>query len=98
MARQPKSLLITGASSGLGLSLALQALRLGHKVVATARNPETAAKNHPDLEALGGRWVGLDVTLTSTAQRVAEIVKQYQVNVLVNNAGYAILGSLEDTR
>lgn len=90
------SFLITGASSGLGLEIATEALRAGHSVVATARDPATAAKNHPEIESLGGTWYQLDVTRPDTKDRVAAVVKEKGVNVLVNNAGYGILGSLED--
>ncbi|KAF7552338.1 hypothetical protein G7Z17_g4412 [Cylindrodendrum hubeiense] len=91
------SFLITGASSGLGLQLAVEALKAGHSVVATARNPTTAAQNHPEVEELGGSWFQLDVTHANTKERVAEVVREKGINVLINNGGYGILGSLEDT-
>ncbi|KAH7140153.1 hypothetical protein B0J13DRAFT_477158 [Dactylonectria estremocensis] len=91
------SFLITGASSGLGLQLAVEALKAGHSVVATARNPTKAAQDHPEVEELGGSWLQLDVTHTDTKERVDKAVQERQVNVLVNCAGYGILGSLEDT-
>ncbi|KAM7195493.1 oxidoreductase clan [Rhypophila sp. PSN 637] len=90
------SFLITGASSGLGLQIATEALKGGHSVVATARDPTAAAQSHPEIESLGGSWAQLDVTRPDTKDRVAEIVKEKSVNVLVNNAGYGLLGSLED--
>ena len=90
--------LITGASSGLGLQIALEALRRGHKVIGTARNVSKASRENPDLEKLGGKWFALDVTDPQTQSLVAGIVVSEGVNVLINNAGYAILGSLEDTR
>ena len=92
----PYYFLITGASSGLGLQTAIEALRSGHSVVATARDPTSAARDHPEIESLGGTWMQLDVTHADTKERVAAVVREKGVNVLVNNAGYGLLGSLED--
>ncbi|PNP38999.1 hypothetical protein TGAMA5MH_09225 [Trichoderma gamsii] len=91
------SFLITGASSGLGLEIALEALKQGHVVAAGARNPSEAAKQHPEVQQLGGKWVELDVTRADTKESVARIVKDAGVDVLINCAGYGILGSLENT-
>lgn len=51
--------------------MALAALRAGHCVVGTGRNIEFAAKNSPEFERLGGRWLQLDVSQPE-AQRVVE--------------------------
>ncbi|KAM0248013.1 hypothetical protein ACHAQJ_009648 [Trichoderma viride] len=91
------SFLITGASSGLGIEIALEALKQGHAVVAAARNPSAASKEHPEVQKLGGIWVELDVTRADTKDSVAKVVKEAGVNVLINCAGYGILGSLENT-
>jgi short-subunit dehydrogenase len=90
--------LVTGASSGLELHISLQALQSGHSVLGTARNPEKAAKEHPEFEQLGGLWQILDVTDPKAQSIVEKVVRDNGVNVLVNNAGYSLLGSLEDTR
>lgn len=91
--------LITGASSGFGTVLAEKALRLGYKVIATARNPAKAAQQHPEIEALGGQWLQLDVNSAETKQKVEAAIKEAgRIDVVVNNAGYSILGSVEDMR
>ena len=95
---QPFSFLITGGSSGLGLNLALAALRSGHKVIATARNPTKAKQATPEVEKLGGSWLELDVTNPDTEGIVKRAVEEQGVNVLVNSAGYALLGAVEDMR
>ncbi|KAK3311870.1 hypothetical protein B0H66DRAFT_614444 [Apodospora peruviana] len=91
------SFLVTGASSGLGLEAATKALEAGHSVVATVRDPTAAARNHPEIKSLGGSWIQLDVTHRDTKDHMATVVREKGVNVLVNNAGYGLLGSLEDT-
>ncbi|KAF7196922.1 Oxidoreductase claN [Pseudocercospora fuligena] len=88
--------LITGASSGFGAAIAIHALEIGHIVVATARSVEQAKKAYPVIEELGGIWLTLDVTSPNTEVIVSEAVKKHHVNVLINNAGYALRGVLED--
>ncbi|KAJ9612958.1 hypothetical protein H2200_002899 [Cladophialophora chaetospira] len=92
--------LVTGANSGLGLSIALAALRAGNRVLATARGVERAAKEHPEVEKLGGQWLELDVTSSKTEQIVAEAVSATdgRLDVVVNNADFMHLTSLEDAR
>lgn len=93
-----KTWLVTGASSGLGTAIAEVALRAGQKVIATARNPTKAAAENPQIEELGGTWIELDVTRSDTAQQVENAIRQTggAVDVVVNNAGYSLLGSIED--
>jgi NAD(P)-dependent dehydrogenase (short-subunit alcohol dehydrogenase family) len=90
--------LITGCSSGFGRALAEAALERGDRVVATARN--TAA-----LLELAARWPGtvhlaeLDVTDTAQCSAVvAEAVRVFgRIDVLVNNAGYGLVGAVEES-
>ncbi|MFD9095816.1 SDR family NAD(P)-dependent oxidoreductase [Streptomyces collinus] len=89
--------LITGASQGLGRALTVEALRAGHRVVATSRGPEALA----DLEAEYPQRLApmaLDVTAPSEARKVlAAAVERFGgVDVVVNNAGYATSAPIED--
>ncbi|KAK4965188.1 hypothetical protein LTR66_008752 [Elasticomyces elasticus] len=89
--------LITGASSGLGLSIALSALRVGGRVLATARNPAKAAQDHPEVEQRGGKWIALDVAKSDCKAVVQRVVEsEGRVDVVVNSAGYSLLGAVED--
>ena len=89
---------ITGTSSGFGRSLAEEVLARGERVVATARDPRT-------LDALVARApdrvlaVRLDVTKPDEiASALAAAIQRFgAVDVLVNNAGFSILGALEET-
>ncbi|KAK5692894.1 hypothetical protein LTR97_010370 [Elasticomyces elasticus] len=87
--------LVTGASAGLGAQIALAALSAGHSVIATARNVSKARSTYPKIEGLGGSWLELDVTSIETESIIAKAVKEERVNVIVNNAGYALEGPLE---
>lgn len=89
--------LITGASRGFGILIAEQALRAGEAVIATARNPQDITDrlgDHPNLLA-----VRLDVTREEEAhQAVAEGIKRFgRIDVLINNAGFGMLGAVEET-
>lgn len=90
--------LVTGASSGLGAQIVIAALKAGHKVVATARNIAKAQEAYPEIEQQGGSWLKLDVTSKETSSVVEKAVKDHNINVVVNNAGYALRGVLEDLR
>ncbi|MEU4689139.1 oxidoreductase [Actinoplanes sp. NPDC023714] len=89
--------LITGTSRGLGRRLAEGALAAGHRVVATARDPRRLA----DLTATYGddvRTIALDVTDEAAAHAAIDtaVTAFGRLDVLVNNAGYADVTSIED--
>src|SRR5437868_6958803 len=87
--------LITGASSGFGRALAEYVLSRGDRVAATARNPEALAElTSPDLLPLR-----LDVTQADDiAAAVAATRARFgAIDVLVNNAGFGIVGAVEET-
>ncbi|KAJ5501634.1 hypothetical protein LT330_000850 [Penicillium expansum] len=89
--------LITGASSGLGAALAHHVLSAGHKVVGAVRDVTKAQKSYPQFEQLGGTWAELDVTDPKTNEKVHSLARENNgFDVVVNNAGYSILGSIED--
>ncbi|KAK4904186.1 hypothetical protein LTR49_026310 [Elasticomyces elasticus] len=87
--------LVTGASAGLGAQIALAALGAGHSVIAAARDVSKARSTYPKIEDLGGSWLELDVTSIETENIIAKAAKEERVNVIVNNAGYALEGPLE---
>ena len=91
--------LITGSSRGLGRALTEAVLAAGHKLVATARDPAQLA----DLVERYGdqvRTLALDVTdAHAAADAIEAAVEAFgRLDVLVNNAGYGNIGSIEDTR
>jgi NAD(P)-dependent dehydrogenase (short-subunit alcohol dehydrogenase family) len=91
-----KTWLITGASRGFGVLIAREALDAGDRVVATARDPKTVSArlgDHPNLLA-----VALDVTNEAQAKEAAAVAvaKFGGVDVLVNNAGFGLLGAIEE--
>ncbi|KAI3320379.1 putative short chain oxidoreductase/dehydrogenase [Xylariaceae sp. AK1471] len=95
---QPQVWLITGASRGLGFDMAKTALKAGHKVLSCYRNKPDETTKWDELEALGGIWTQLDVCSEDTESKVKALVAEHgKIDVLVNNAGYGLLGTIEDT-
>ena len=88
---------ITGASKGLGLSLVKQLLSRGYKVAATSRSltdlQHAVGKCHPDFLPLT-----VDLTDEASVQQslTAAVTKFGKIDVVVNNAGYGLVGSLEE--
>lgn len=90
--------LITGASSGLGKAIAMEALNANHRVIGTTRDIDQAKASYPDFGNNGGIWIRLDPAQDDAYDRFAELAVEYSVDVLVNSAGYAFIGGVEDTR
>ncbi|KAJ8132007.1 hypothetical protein O1611_g1622 [Lasiodiplodia mahajangana] len=96
MTTKPLSWIVTGASSGLGQSIAIAALQAGHKVVGTTRNVSQAEKTNPTFSEIGGIWVQLDPAQKDSYDQFSKIAEEHDVDVLVNCAGYAFVGGVED--
>jgi NAD(P)-dependent dehydrogenase (short-subunit alcohol dehydrogenase family) len=90
--------LITGCSSGFGRAVADAALRCGDKVIGTLRRPEQFA----EFEALApGRAHALELDVAhpdQIARAVPAAIARYgRIDVLLNNAGYGMIGAVEET-
>lgn len=92
-----KTWFITGASKGLGLALVQRLLKDGYKVAATSRDADTLSK---EVNYKGENFLPLQVDLNSN-ESVQQAVKQIiaklgGIDIVVNNAGYGQLGTLEE--
>jgi short-subunit dehydrogenase len=99
-----KTILITGATAGIGRHAALELVRQGHHVIATGRREAALATLADEARALAtgaGRLdtLRLDVTDEAAVQAavadVAALTDGHGVDVLVNNAGYGQMGPVE---
>jgi NAD(P)-dependent dehydrogenase (short-subunit alcohol dehydrogenase family) len=89
---------ITGAGSGIGTGIAKAALRAGDRVVATGRNLDKVRGAYRDVAPENIAFIQLDVADEARAKAaVDEAVKQFgRIDVVVNNAGYSLLGNFEE--
>lgn len=88
---------ITGASKGMGLEVTKAVLQNGDKVIATSRNTETLLEKIVDNKG-NLLTVKLDITKEHDVEEAISkgIEKFGQIDVVVNNAGYNLLGNIEE--
>jgi short-subunit dehydrogenase len=88
-------ILVTGASSGIGKETTKILINAGHTVYAAARRVEKMN----DLKDMGGIPIKMDITNDAEVQAAVDQIldEQQTIDVLINNAGYAIYGAVEDT-
>lgn len=95
--------LITGASSGIGKAIAEALAKLGYKVYGTSRKLEAGkilevipkSQNNPGFLHM----LQLDVCSEESVENAVNLVlnKEGRIDILINNAGFGIAGSIEDT-
>lgn len=92
-AEDNRVVLITGASRGVGLSTAQLLSENGFRVYATTRTPENVA--HFEKENLHFIYTDLksESSILSSVQQI--IQKEGHIDILINNAGYALVGAVE---
>ena len=95
--RNSKVWFITGASRGFGSIWAEAALERGDKVVATARNMESLASLN---KKYGDRVLTLELDVTQPGQAEAAVRRAHahfgQLDIVLNNAGYSLVGTIEE--
>jgi short-subunit dehydrogenase len=98
----PKTALITGASSGIGLELAHLFARDGHRLVLLARSRNTLRQIGDDLQARYSVTVRIAPKDLAHPSTPAELYQELQeagvvLDVLVNNAGFGLSGAFQTT-
>ncbi|MBB6462109.1 SDR family oxidoreductase [Flammeovirga kamogawensis] len=87
-----QTIFITGASSGIGKSIAAAAVKKGYNVIGTSRNPDSTKDK---LE--GVKYVALDVSSSESIDACWNEIKDTPIDVLINNAGQSQIGPVEET-
>ncbi|HEX3478888.1 MAG TPA: SDR family oxidoreductase [Kofleriaceae bacterium] len=93
-----KTILITGATAGIGRTTALHLARLGHHVIASGRKPAELARLAAEGQGLAGKLdvLSLDVTqpssIAAAALEVDRLTGERGLDALINNAGFGLLG------
>jgi len=97
---EDQTIVITGASSGIGLATARMAAERGARVVMTSRNEEELRHACDDIRGLGGRatFVVADVADPQAMDRVGEVaIREFGgFDTWVNNAGVSVYGKLTE--
>jgi NAD(P)-dependent dehydrogenase (short-subunit alcohol dehydrogenase family) len=94
----PKTVLITGASTGFGRDTAETLARAGHTVFASMRDPQAKNREHAEtLRKQGIEVVELDVSSDASVDRAVKevLARTGRIDVLINNAGIASAGVTE---
>ncbi|KAI1484420.1 hypothetical protein F5X96DRAFT_683617 [Biscogniauxia mediterranea] len=88
--------LITGCSSGFGLSLCRFVQAVRHNLIATSHNPSCTPELVAEIEGKSGRWIQLDVDSCDSPKVIDDLEKSgVRIDVLVNNAGFSIYAPVE---
>jgi NAD(P)-dependent dehydrogenase (short-subunit alcohol dehydrogenase family) len=90
--------LVTGASSGIGLATTVRLAKSGYKVWAGYRNPFKVKTVRKVLEGLNVTLIRLDVDRTLSVQKAVQMLlrQEGRLDVVVNNAGFVTAGFWED--
>ncbi|AXB58109.1 SDR family NAD(P)-dependent oxidoreductase [Flavobacterium fluviale] len=89
--------LITGASKGIGKSIAYELAKQGYPLLLIARSEEELKALSDDLQteyAISTAILAIDLSINDASQRVSDWIKvnNYPVGILINNAGYGVWG------
>ena len=94
------TILITGATAGIGRSAALHLARRGMRVFATGRNERALQTLREEAAGTDLEAFRLDVTdsesIASAVARIDEATEGYGIDALVNNAGFGLVGAMAD--
>jgi len=95
-----KVAVVTGSSSGIGKETALTLAKNNFLTYATMRDPKKGRvlKSQADKEKLPLKIVELDVTKEASVKNAIQSItnESSRIDVLVNNAGYGLMGAFED--
>ncbi len=89
--------LVTGASSGIGREIAIKLAKRGFRLVISGRNLEQLEALRDEIGENRVRIITADISHPSECYRLYREAKEYNVNVLVNNAGFGLFGEFAES-
>lgn len=91
-----KTALITGATSGIGMAMAICLHRKGWQLVLTGRN-EDILKRMAKKFGTGTKYIALDLAQRDSAERIYDFCQGIKIDFLINNAGFGVFGEFTET-
>ena len=88
--------LITGASSGIGREFALYLAELGYDLIICARSTDKLNALKDEIKNVNVRVITIDLSRESDALDLYEHLKEENIDVLINNAGFGAFGKFLD--
>lgn len=95
---ETKTVIVTGASSGIGRAAALELARRGARVVLAARRVELLERVAEECRELGGTAIVVPADVRRAEDCQALVAAAGAVDALVNNAGFAIFDAIESAK
>lgn len=88
---------VTGASKGLGYSYCQELLQKGYNVLGVSRSVQNILDLQKDYPELQIKAVDLDLSIIENAYKLYDLTKELNVTLVINNAGYGVLGKFQDS-
>lgn len=89
--------LITGASSGIGRDIARRLGKMGFRIVISGRNLESLQKLRKEIGEKRVKIITADISEKEECFRLYREASKYDIDILINNAGFGLYGSFSDT-
>lgn len=89
--------LITGASSGIGRDIARRLGKMGFRLVISGRNLEKLQKLRREIGEKRVKIITADISDKEECFRLYREASRYDIDILINNAGFGLYGSFSDT-
>lgn len=89
--------LITGASSGIGREIARELAKKGIRLVISGRNYEALVKLRDEIGEKRVKIIPADLSKTEECYRLYDEAKKYNIDILINNAGFGLFGKFAET-